>query len=93
MSALAIRNDLKSFYKAHRTECPGDNLTQVGNFTKKMLGDHSDKKLKTKGAETWVFFLFLLRKLQAVHSQVGVIATTMLKAGRELESMNVAGVE
>ncbi len=55
LSALAIRNDLKSFYKAHRTERPGDNLTQVGNFTKKMLGDHSDQKLKTKGAETWFF--------------------------------------
>ena len=32
-------------------------------------------------------FLFLLRKLQAVHVQVGVAATTMLKAGLALESM------
>ncbi len=34
-----------------------------------------------------VCFLFLLRKLQAVHVQVGVAATTMLKAGRASESM------
>ena len=33
-------------------------MAMVTNFTKKMIGDHSDQKLKTKAAQTWGVLLF-----------------------------------
>jgi hypothetical protein len=87
LSALAIRNDLKNFYRRHRQACPGDVLTHIGNFSHKLLGTHGDKKLKTKGAETWGFFLFLLDKATALHHRLDVGAKTLLKAGLALEGM------
>jgi hypothetical protein len=35
LSALAIRNDLKVFYRARRLSHPDENITRIGNFTKK----------------------------------------------------------
>ena len=80
VSVLAIRHELKAFYKRRHQEHPGENLTRV-KFGKKTLGDHSNRKLATKAAETWGFLLFLIDKLP--NTKFG----DMLAAARHLEEI------
>ena len=64
-AVTACRHQLDTWYKARQQQRPDEHLTRINNFTKKVVGDPDAKKLKTKGAETWGFLLFLLDKLNA----------------------------
>ena len=73
-----------SFYKEFEKEHPGSDLTRVSDFTTSMVGDRSDQKLKTKGAETWGVTLFLIDQLR--HSSIDFAdRDRLLKAGECLK--------
>ena len=65
-SVLVLRSSLMRFYPVHEKNCQ-ETLTRVADLTVKMLGEPSDRKLKTKGAETWGIALFLNSELQKHH--------------------------
>jgi hypothetical protein len=87
LSCLAIKHELKSFYQKYRREHPQEKLTQIGSFNKKLLGDTAEPKLKTKGAETWGFCLYLLSKMAGITRLLDSSLTKMYKAGLALEAL------
>ena len=86
-SCMMIRHELKHFYRTHNASHPTEKLTKIGNFSSKLLGDTSNKKLKTKGAETWGFSLYLLSKLRLLGPRVGAYLQPTFQAGLALERM------
>ena len=87
LSCLAIKHELKNFYKRHRTNRPLDNLTHISTFSKKLLGDTADQKLKTKGAETWGMFLYLLWKMSTIAHKLCPLLCALYQAGLALEAL------
>ena len=81
-AVLVCRHELRGFYKQYREQHHEKPLTMVTNFTKKMIGDHSDQKLKTKAAQTWGVLLFLVDRLQRHPEQLGESGRSLLKAGQ-----------
>ena len=79
ISILAIRHELSQFYKARHREYPTEFLTRV-RIGKKTFGDHGNRKLATKGAETWGFLLYLIDKLSK-----SKFRGDLLDAGRSVE--------
>ena len=59
IGCLAFRSQFRSFHKSYHSLFPDRNLTRVHDITPAMVGTKADKKLKTKGAETWGVLLFL----------------------------------
>lgn len=53
IAVLVFRNALSNWYNAKAHESPPKVFTRISDVTRKMVGDPSDKKMKTKGAETW----------------------------------------
>ena len=64
---LVLKSRLFKFYKGYE-----GHLTEIGSFTKKMVGTSSEPKCATKGAETWGLLLFLLAELESVGERVRV---------------------
>lgn len=63
-----------------------ESLTRVADLTMSMLGEPNDRKLKTKGAETWGIALFLNSELQKYHHMLpGAEGSRLLNAGIALE--------
>ena len=85
--AMVIRVELKGWYSRRHRARPEENITRISKFRRKLLGDPSDKKLRTKGAETWGFLLYLLDTLETKLAVAGPGAAALLKAGRALEAM------
>ena len=52
-----------------------------------MLGTADDPKIKTKAAETWGVFLFLISELRIRQSMVGAEAERLIHAGDMLEKI------
>ena len=77
---------------------PTERLTRLGNITPKMLGSNSDRKLKTKGAETWGVLLFIEHILsdEGRRARVGANADELLEATQCLiqmvHIMNACGI-
>ena len=71
IATLAIRSELKAFYKRRHLADPMENLTKVPKFTAKKIGDNTNRVLKTKAAETWGFLLYLLHKLGGCMARLG----------------------
>jgi hypothetical protein len=89
-AVIAIRMELVAWYKRRARNHPAELLTRVAKFRRKTIGDRSDKKLRTKGAETWGFMLFLLDMLGTRGGSIGpAVAANLLRAGRALEAMVV----
>jgi hypothetical protein len=80
IAILQIRHALGGFYRAHDRENPGAPLTRISRFSKRLVGTPSDRKLSTKGAETWGFLLFLRRELAHRQSASGPHGPQMLRA-------------
>ena len=57
--AIALKSNLRRWYPAYE-RAHGVSLTRINDFTSKMLGERDEKKIKTKGAETWGLLLFLM---------------------------------
>ena len=86
-AVLAIRVELNQFYSARHRAHPTEGLTRISSFRHKTLGDPSDPKLRTKGAETWGFLLFLVLHCTAKFSSLGDAGLGLLEAGRALVKM------
>ena len=85
-AGTCIRSELKHFYHVYHEEHPLENLTKVHKFSFKKLGEWEQRALKTKGAETWGFFLFLISRLQG-HLPAPSWAPQFLLAATSLEQM------
>jgi hypothetical protein len=86
-AVLVLRNNLMKFYSAYDRANPGSTLTRVADLTPSMLGEHSDQKLKTKGAETWGVALFALSELKARSGILGLDGERLAHAGDALVGM------
>ena len=86
-ATLVLRDSLMRFYSTYCKEHPHEDLTRVADLTLKMLGTADDPKIKTKGAETWGVFLFLISELRIRHSMVGAEAERLIHAGDMLEKI------
>ena len=84
--ALLLNSDLMDFYAERKHRHPlATPLTEVGEFTAKMLGTRSKPKLKTKVAESYGILLFLLDRLGRHSAKVGATrAASYLEMGNIL---------
>jgi hypothetical protein len=82
LAVLVIRGKLMDWYKARKNLFPSEGITRLSDLTRKMLGSANDRKLKTKGAETWGLLLFLVDiGAQSVH-MLGHEGHLYLEAGQ-----------
>ena len=77
---LVFRQRLMAWYRSRRQA--GEVLTEVGDITKNMIGDPTDRKVGFKGVECWHVLRFLLDELQAHRVQPRYVS-----AGRYLEQL------
>jgi hypothetical protein len=80
---LAMRHDLMQWYKAVAVRFP--NLTRLSDLTSKMVGTRTQRKCKTKAAETWGLMLFLMSVLEQSLPFFGAEGAKYLSAGRHLK--------
>ena len=89
-AVIAIRKELAAWYKRRARDHPDERLTRISKFRRKTIGDRADQKLRTKGAETYGFMMFLLDMLATRGKVIGpAVANRLLQAGRSLEAMVV----
>ena len=55
-----VDQDLDRFYKRHHAENPTVELTRLTAFTSKIVGSSSNRRLASKGAQTWGLLLYLV---------------------------------
>ena len=82
-SCLLIRHQLKAFYREYKAANPRESLSRV-TFSRKKIGSNSDRKLRTKGAQTWGFLLFLVSVLQQRAIVTGDLGPSLLAAGKAM---------
>ena len=87
VSILSVRAELEAWYRRRHAERPLEKITRIVKFSKKLVGDHSNRTLKTKGAATWGFLLFLVDKLRTVHGRLGEQGAQLLQAGEALAGL------
>ena len=81
---LAVKVELRVWYRARHAARPDERLTRVGKVTHKMLGTAADKRLKTKGAETWGILLLLVDTFRAKRALLPRYVDRLLRAGEAL---------
>lgn len=86
-AVLALSAELDRWYKMRHGENPNGNITRISRVTPKMVGDQTDKKCKTKGAETWGFLRFLVWKMRRCEARLDARGKSLLRAGEALEQM------
>ena len=86
-AVLVIRMELASFYS--RQAAAGVELTHVTKFRAKTIGENSDPKLRTKGAETWGFLLFVHEQMQRRGAGIDRHAAFVLAGQRLVDIVNV----
>ena len=84
VSVMVIRANLMKFYDETFRKNGEETLTRVSDLTKGMLNQHWDKHVKTKGAETWGFALFLKDELEKRGTMMGADRDRLLNAGEQL---------
>lgn len=52
--------DINVWYKKHHKENPNQPLTRIYSVNAKLLGTADDRKLASKGAQTWGLLLYVL---------------------------------
>ena len=70
-----------TWYSARQKLYPTESLTRVSDLTRKMVGTATDRKLKTKGAETYGVLLFLLDITMKAVNMIGPQGQVFLDAG------------
>lgn len=84
-AVLVLRDRVMRFYQSRHRAFPKENLTRVADLTVKMLGSNDDPKIKTKGAETWGFTLFLISELEVQRRMLeGEDRARLIEAGELL---------
>jgi hypothetical protein len=86
-AVMVLRNSLVAWYKQRRADHPHESLTEISDLTVKMVGSRNEPKLKTKGAETWAFSLFLIDQLRKLGPLAGPDHLRLLHAGECLQRM------
>ena len=71
VSARLFRAGLWAFFSRRRTSHPHERLTELADFTWKMIGPNSKRALKTKVAESWSVFLYCLELVDAKQGHLG----------------------
>ena len=84
VSVMVIRANLMKFCEATFEENGEETLTRVSDLTKGMLNQHWEKHVKTKGAKTWGFALFLKDELEKRGTMMGADGDRLLNAGKQL---------
>lgn len=87
IAVLVFRNALSNWYNAKAHESPPIFFTRISDVTRKMVGDPSDKKLKTKGAETWGLLCFLVDELPLHRARLGADGPILIEAARSLKGL------
>ena len=67
-----------------RYRAQDEQLTQVGDLTRKMMGSVTAKDLKTKGAESWGILLFVADTLAASRHKLKPEAADLLEGAKAL---------
>ena len=88
VAIVAMSNQLDAWYKRRHERNPQKQLTRV-HMRKSRIGTHADPACKTKGAETYGLFLFLMDILS---TSMGLVpdpgkADLLLRGGRALDEM------
>ena len=78
---------LSDWYSARKRSHPEEVLTHISDVTRKMVGDPSDRRLKTKGAETWGLLLFLSDELTSRWRALGEEGDRLREAAACLVTM------
>jgi len=86
-SILVLRANLMRFYSRYDSLHRGAKLTRVSDLVPSMLGESTDQKLKTKGAETWGICVFLIAELEQKKESLGADGLRLLHAGNLLEQI------
>lgn len=87
VSALVITSQLRGFYRKRHEQNPAEMLTRVSSFGQKTIGAWHDRKLRTKGAETWGVLLFLVEALRANKARLGQDGQRLFVAGQSLKEL------
>jgi hypothetical protein len=77
---------LKAWYARRHRERPGEGLTRVTDL-KKVMGSHDDRKLSSKGAETFGLLCFLVSLLETQRARLPAAAGPLLEACHALERL------
>ena len=80
VSALQYRRELFNFYSAYRRANPTAPITEVADFTTKMLGTNQKRDLKVKAAECWGIVLGLPSLIDKHRAALGPVAGPFLRA-------------
>jgi hypothetical protein len=83
-----FRISLVEWYKARARSFLAENLTRVQDVTPTMVGTVTNKRLKTKGAETWGILLFLIEALGQHLPRLGADGGSAARGGALLEHAN-----
>jgi hypothetical protein len=86
VSVVIIKQEIKTWYRRGHEERPEENLTRV-RFTRKSIGDKSEKALCLKAAQAWTFLLFLISVLESRHARLGSEGRRLLDAASALEGL------
>ena len=82
-AAMCFGHELAAWYKARSKERPTEKLTRITTHSfLKLIGSPSDRRLRTKGAETWGLLLFLVHVVDRDCARLGGDGPALLEAGR-----------
>ena len=82
-----LHNALTAWYKRRSRTHKTEQLTRINDVTKKMVGEPSNQKLGTKGAETWGLLLFLREELRRHVARLGGEGPVLAQAAESLVVM------
>ena len=85
VSCLRIKADLWDFYKRWRSAHPGEDLTQVQDFTPGMLGSNTRRALSLKAMETKQILPFCAELLRTFAEPLGPLGAALASLGTSLQ--------
>lgn len=92
-SLLALRHRLMTWYRRYDAAHRERPVTRMGDLTRGMIGTHDRPNLKSKGAETAGFFLFILDEMTTFRARVPTSTAVRLHAAGEALRTCVQGWE
>jgi hypothetical protein len=86
-SIMIFKQKLAFFYDQHDRAHPQDILTRVADFTLAMVGTPDNPCCKTKGAETYGIFKFLLQLLGQFENKMGAAGSRLHEACKAMDKL------
>ena len=87
VACASIKSELRHWYKQRRRLHPTEDLTRIASFSHRLVGTRAEPVLKTKGAETYGFMLFLTDAMKPFPNRFGTEGRAFLEAMLSLEKM------